>query len=197
MLQEILSNKKIIIIFAVAVFSLTFLILYFLRRNKRKKKLREIAEDKIREDTLDGIIQNTYQGKSHMRTTSVPYEVDYSQISQNAKGSAAADASAHLTIQLVEYNELSVRKHMLNLDKSIRIGSALKGNTITVSGIEPYQCEIFEYQENVYIRDIAVHGRTKIKRKRKSAYVDRNGTKLRDGDNILIGEIYIELKIIK
>ena len=197
MLQEILSNKRIIIIFAVAVFSLAFLIVCFLRRNKRKKMLREIAEDKIREDTLDGIIQNSYQGKSHMRTASVPYEVDYSQVSQNAKSRAVADAGVHVTIQLIEYNELSVRKHMFNLDKSIRLGSALKGNTITVSGIEPYQCEIFEYQENVYIRDIAVLERTKIKRKRKSAYVDRNGTKLRAGDNILIGEIYIELKIIK
>ena len=48
MLQEILSNKRIIIIFAVAVFSLAFLIVCFLRRNKRKKMLREIAEDKIR-----------------------------------------------------------------------------------------------------------------------------------------------------
>lgn len=196
MFQVLLENK--ILLFGgigILIFFATYLTVRIVNGQKKKKELRMIAEDRLREDTLDEIIQNSQAGNRGIKNLSIPYEVDYSNSKQNIVR-PVSEGGTHISLQLIEHNELSVRKHMINLEKTVCIGSMPGKSTLVVSGAEPSQCEIFEYNGSAYVRNTAVNRPTKIKRKKKTAYVDKNGTKLQSGDFIIIERMYFEVGIL-
>lgn len=197
MIEQLINNHviRMAVTGIVAVIVLTLLI-RLIKKARKKKELRIIAEDKMREDMLDGMIQNSYAGKNSIKNISVPYEVDYSQANQKSNRLAPENRSC-FALQLIEHNQLSMRKHMVNLEKSVRIGSMTENNTIIVPEAAPCQCEVFQYKDGVYIRNVSSFKSTQVKRGKVSAYVDNNGTKLQSGDKIIIGKIYFDVKIIR
>lgn len=164
----------------------------------RNRELREYASNKKREEMLDQVILNVYDKKEGAKSESVPYDVDYSESSEKQKPDRGKAVNAGgLMLQLTEHSELSVRKHVLNPEQVIRIGSKLNENDILVSDADDVQCEIFLYDGQVWIREVGSQRKTILKRRKNRAYVTQNGVKLLSGDCIFVGNIYFEVALIK
>lgn len=195
MITDYLTLRTILIFLAaVSVPLLLRFLIRLLKRNSREKELRQKAQDRQREETLDLVLLNPQQGQA--AAGSVPYEVDYAgnDKGMDLSGRRTAD---QIMVQLTEHNELSRRKHMMSLEKNIRIGSGGEGNSIVAAGAGPCQCELFQYQSDVYVRDVGERRMTVLQRKKQKVYVEQNGIQLRTGDRIILGNVFFDVTIIK
>ena len=168
---------------------------------QQKKELRQVSADKIRDENLNNIILNNLAENGSLKEAYRPYEVDYSN--SNAEGSGNAGkrektGESRIMLQLVEKTELSTRKFVLNPAKTIRIGSNLQDNDISVltEGIFPKQCEIFAFGSKIYVRNLSTENNTVIKRKKERAIVDKKGIRLLTNDIIIIGKVSYDVTII-
>ncbi len=195
MVTDYLTLRTILIFLAaVSVPLLLRFLIRLLKRNSREKELRQKAQDRQREETLDLVLLNPQQGQA--AAGSVPYEVDYAG---NDKGMDVSGrrTSDQIMVQLTEHNELSRRKHMMSLEKNIRIGSDGEGNSIVVGGVGSCQCELFRYRSDAYIRDVGAQRMTILQRKKQKVYVERNGIQLRTGDRVILGNVFFDITIIR
>ncbi|MBR6770711.1 MAG: FHA domain-containing protein [Lachnospiraceae bacterium] len=193
--MDILTNP---VVSGVAVALTVVLVIIFLIRlgrvRSRKNELKRLAEDRNREETLDNILRNDKIERREMASKSVPYEVNYSN--KNKKESKERE-SRKIMIQLIEHNELSIRKHILSPENVIQIGSHPKGDSILVADVSPCQCQIFCYQDEIYIRDVGERKLTMLKRGKKKVFADGNGTSLKTGDQIILGKVFFDFTLIK
>lgn len=188
-----LSAEKILIVVSIlaAIVLLSFLIVH-MKKRQRKRELLELAENRRREEALDAVISNGTSTREDKYFESVPYEVDYS------KSAAKAEKTVpKVMVQLIEHNELSIRKHMLSLDKSIRIGSSENDNTIVLQAADSMQCELFAYKDGVFLRNLGKKNRTVLKRGKKNVFAEENGMKLQNQDQIIIGNTYFDITILR
>lgn len=163
------------------------------KKNKYKREIRIYAEDKVREERLDHVILNSHEGNVRTEDESVPYDVDYGLGTQNVSGAEYGSVSD--MIQLIEHSELSSRKHVLNARKGIMIGSQRESNNIVVPGTAAQQCQIFCYQNGVFLREVAGNNLTILQRRKKRVYVQKSGVQLKNGDLIILNDIYFEVML--
>ena len=172
-----------------------FLVTKWKKKYDKKRELKIHAEDRLREEMLDHVILNA-EDRGGEKTESVPYDVDYSKHTLNLSKEKRIDHMSETMIQLTEHSELSSRKHVLNPRQVIRIGSGINRNDIVVQHIDEVQCEIFLYRAQIWIRNLGMREQVILKRKKKKAYITRNGVQLYSGDVIILGDIYIDVIII-
>lgn len=174
------------------------LIKKILRRNRKNKELIQASEDRIRDENLNNVILNNYEGNTNVKEVYKPYYVDYgnSDNAVNSKGQGRNDKT-QIMLQLVEKTELSTRKFMLNPAKKIHIGSDVKDNDITVlsEGVLPHHCEIFSIGSKVYIRKLDNGGRIIIRRKKNEAVVTGKSIRLLSDDIVIIGSVIYDITI--
>lgn len=193
-INNLLENK--IVMATVVAFLLSCVSILILKKRAKKKQLRQLAEDRKRDEMLDVVLLNAQKGNAQAVAESIPYEVDYMK-----GGKESTDFSGkknnQVMIHLVEHNELSQRKHIISPGKGICIGSSAEGNVIVISEISAHQCEIFKYKGKIYLRDIGEKHITVLKRKKKMVYAEENGIRLQTGDKIILGKIYFDVAIIE
>ena len=198
MIEVVMNTSRTYIIIAILLF---ILILYtyvrIVKKQNRKKELQTLADDKKREEMLDNIILNAHSKDRVAMAESVPYEVDYSSGGNKTSGKSkkGKKPDAYM-LQLTEHSELSMRKHVVNPRNVVRIGSRANENTIIVSDVGGTQCEIFLYQNNVWIRDVGEYKMVIVKRKRNRAYASEQGIQLKSGDIILVGKTSFDVEFI-
>ena len=170
-------------------------------RRQQKKELKQISADKLRDENLNNIILNNLAENGSLKEVHRPYEVDYSKSnterSENV-GKKDKVTESGMMLQLIERTELSTRKFVINPAKAIRIGSDLQDNDITVlaEGVSPSQCEIFAFENKVYVKNLGTENKTIIKRKKERAIVDGRGIRLLTNDIIIIGRVSYDVTII-
>lgn len=171
----------------------------FLIKNSKKRKykneVRQYAEDKLREEKLDHVILNSHEGCERVRDTSVPYDVDYVMGSEQSGGANGYGNPSEM-IQLIEHSELSAKKHVLNARRVIAIGSRRDGNSIVVPGVAEYQCQIFCYQNGIFLREVAGNNLTVLQRGKKRAYAQSKGIQLKSGDRIILNQVYFDVMLL-
>lgn len=185
--------EKILIAGSLLVIIVLFIMLIIhVKQRHKKQNLLELAENRRREEALDAVISNGRNPKDDRFFGSVPYEVDYSQTAGKS-----GKAVSKMMVQLVEHNELSIRKHMLSLDKPIRIGSKESLNTVICSSADDMQCELFAYKGGVFLRNLGENNRTVLRRKKKNVFAEENGLRVQNQDQIVIGNTYFDITILK
>lgn len=90
------------------------------------------------------------------------------------------------------------KSYVLNLQDPIRLGRAPQGNDIVLEGeqVAPQQCEIFPYQDHIYIRDLASGSPAVLKRKNQQTQVGSAGIRVMTGDRLLVGGIQMQISLI-
>ncbi len=107
---------------------------------------------------MNKAILNNRPGTGGVKEVYVLYDVDYANAGSGKDGTQKAkEGRSHLMVQLIERTKLSTRKFMLNPARTIRIGSNLRENDISVleQGISSFQYEIFSIGEKVYVRNLS------------------------------------------
>jgi len=193
MILSYLKENCIIII--VAIVLLLSISIALLKKRVKKKQLRQLAEDRKRDEMLDVVLLNSQTGSVQTTVESIPYEVDYMKGGRESK-SCNNKKGSQVMLQMVEHSELSQRKHIISPDKGICIGSSAEGNAIVISELCAHQCEIFKYDGKIYLRDIGEKHITVLKRKKKMVYAEGNGIRLHTGDRIILGKTYFDVAII-
>lgn len=187
-----LGEYKVLV--AAVVVVLVIGIIWIKSKKSKEKELRMIAEDKLRDQALNKALANHLYSKSDSEANieSIPYEVDYNQ----KQLSTTTSHKGRIMLQITECSQLSKRKFMVELEETIKIGRA-KENPITIKapGVLPVHCEIFAYQNQVFIRDFSGN-QTLLKRKKQNVYVDEKGLKLKTGDQVIIGDTALEITIV-
>lgn len=187
-----LVDYKILI--AIGMVAMLWIVIWSKMKKSKEKELRMIAEDKLRDQALNKALANHLYSKSNCEANieSIPYEVDYNQKQLNNTTSN----KGRIMLQITECSQLSKRKFMVELKETIKIGRA-KENPIVIKSPEvlPIHCEIFAYQNQVFIRDFSGN-QTLLKRKKQNVYVDEKGLKLKTGDQVIIGDTALEITIV-
>lgn len=195
MITELLTPRNIITLSAVIfLFLLVHLMKRLYRKRARQKELRQLAQDRQREEKLDAILRNPQADEREAASGSVPYDVDYSQ--EKRQGGNSVDGKECRMLQLTEHNALSKRMHMLSLEKPVRIGSGAEGNALVVPDVCPCQCEIFQYQGGVYLKETGERQMTVLQRKKKKVYAERKGIRLQTGDRIILDKVSFDITIL-
>lgn len=195
MIADLITHKAVIGVAIVLAAGILLRIgVRLAKKRAKRKELRQLAEDRQREEALDSVLVNPHGDGSPAVSESIPYEVDYAQGSRRTNAQGAA---GQIMVQLTEHNELSRRRHMMSLEKNIRIGSSVEGNSIVVAGVSPCQCELFQYRGNVCIRDVGQQQMTVLQRKRQKVYVGQKSIQVQTGDKIILGDIEIDVMILK
>lgn len=174
------------------------LITVLIKNNKKRKYKNEVrlyAEDKLREEKLDHVILNSYEGCEKMNDASVPYDVDYVMANEKMSGVNGHGNPSEM-IQLIEHCELSSKKHVLNARRVISIGSRRDGNSIVVPDVAEYQCQIFCYQNGIFLREVAGNNLTVLQRGKKRAYAQSKGIQLKSGDRIILNQVYFDVMLL-
>lgn len=215
-------NQKTVMAFAVIL--ILFCGIAFLKKfisgNRKKNELEQASADKLRDENLNSVILNAKAGCKDRKEVYVPYDVDYSRPNGEGghrnkfkrnysgrygkkhrncdSGNTRGREKGHIMLQLVERTELSTRKFMMNPAKTIRIGSSLQDNDITVLAdqVSSHQCEIFAVGSKVYIRNLGSECKTVIRRKKVQAIVDGNGVRLISGDTVILGNVFYDVAIV-
>lgn len=195
---KLLNNPLYIIIIVIAIIILTTLIIV-VKTGKKKKEQRRLAMEKLREEALDRALENPSRkndGKDR-KGLQRPVAVDYGQDEKALKREAPAHGRCML--ELTEINELSTRKYLLNPSEVIRIGRQFDVNTIVINNqsLSERQCEIFQYGQDLYIRNCRMSVPTILLRKADSVIVDERGIKIQSGDCISAGSVRLEVSIIR
>ena len=197
----ILSDKGIIILgVIVAIIILIKILKVTMRRKEQKKERRQSAADRYRDEKLNSQILNAYSDNN--KESYVPYEVDYSKSAQEGKKqiepyeTKTKKTSADIMVQIIENTELSERKFAINATKGIKIGS-VSGSDISFSADEQYMCELKASNGVLFVRDMLSGSKLILKRKKKTAIIDKNGIKLQSGDQIIMGHVTYSIVIIK
>lgn len=169
-------------------------IYFFNEKRKKKKEVRDAAENRIRYESLDQMILNDRQRKTERGNYQNPYDISYEQGSALKQEKEAKP----LMISLVEKNKLSTKKYVFSLENPIKIGASVKGNDVIVQGdgIADCQCIIFSDGRSIYVKNQSGISKTVLSRKKDKAVVDKNGLKLQSGDKIVIGQITYEITIV-
>lgn len=164
------------------------------KNNKKKQEIKQAAEARIREESLDKMILNEHEVNNERGKAYNPYEVSY----ENGIAVKQRQAVNQTMVSLEEKNDLSTKKFVLNPAKVIRIGSAVQGNDIVVqgNGISAYQCEIFGSGDHIFVRNKSHENRTILVRKREQAIVDEKGLRLQSGDRIVLGKVIYVVSLI-
>lgn len=187
-----------IIFLLILLVCIIFMIRELTNRRRKKKELEQAAEAKLRDEKLNKAILNDCPGTGGVKEVYVPYDVDYANTGSGKDGTQKAkEGQSHLMVQLVERTKLSTRKFMLNPARTIRIGSNLRENDISVleQGISPFQCEIFSMGEKVYVRNLSDENPTVLRRKKEQVLVDKKGLRLLSDDIIILGEVSYRITI--
>lgn len=203
LLEGIKDNSRMIGIVVILIFIMVGIMLLkkMIHKKQRKKELSQAAEDKLRDENLNQVILNQHTVGSRFKEVHKPYDVDYSN-ANGENGKKTVDSIKRredlVMVQLVEKTELSTRKFMMNPVKSVRVGSNLQDNDITVltDSVSPHQFEIFAIRNKVFVRNLSSENRTIVKRKKEQAIVDEKGIRLLSGDIILLGHVSYDITII-
>lgn len=184
-------NIKLILIVVAIIGSIILTVMLKIRKSK-EKELKMIAEDKLRDQALNKALANELCNKEKVNVESLPYEVDYTQ--QQLGGREMGQDK--IMLQITAYSELSKRKFMIELKERVRIGKA-KENEVVIKEAQvlPLHCEIFRYQNAVYVKDLS-SGHTILNRKKQRVYIDSKGLRLKTGDRLLIEDMILEVNII-
>lgn len=190
-----MQRSKMLIIIGIAIVVVIIMILKRIASNMtHKKEIQEEARNRIREESLNQMILNVHNPDIDFNQENHPYDISY----ERGNAIKRQEQSKQVMVRLEEKNELSTKKFMLNPSNIIRIGNSTVGNDIVVSGsqIGEYQCEIFEYNRKVYLRDKDSGYQTLLKRKRDKVVVDTKGIRVISGDIILLGKITYKVTLI-
>ena len=164
---------------------------------KKKKNLKKdmalIAEDKLREAALDRALSNgTGMNRNGDLSESTPFEVSY-------KAESGPIEPSKLMVQVEEKSELSTKKYSFDPHNLIHIGNATgKNHILTGTAIQGnVQCEIFERDDNVYVRNLGDAGKIMLFRGKQKAFVEEKSIVMKSGDVLLIGKSSFRLEIVK
>lgn len=201
MIKSIFSRGTLIgclIIFLIVLVVLLIinLLIWQAKRRARKKELRQLADDRQREEVLNSVIVNKHGWDNPVASEFTPYDVDYSQSAKAPISNMQGQGQGRRMVKLTEHNKLSQRSYMMSLDKIIRIGSSMEGNSIVTADINPHQCEIYAYQDTVCIRSLGNGRPTILERKRKKFQVGEEGVAVQTGDKIVVEDIFFEVTIM-
>ena len=194
-------NKILISISAFIILSIIVIIVKKCRGKKKEMMLR--AKDKLREENLNQSILNpAAQMKTDSMLSARPFEVSYDQanVSKNReKGLKQKRNDSSVMVQIVENSGMSERKYMFNAGNGICIGAKAGKNDIVITdpAADAVQCKIQSKNDKVYNLNVGKSGHLILRRKNKSAYVERAAVELKSGDSILIGETVFQVGIMK
>lgn len=198
--------SKISLIMAV-VMAVIRLILFITRRTKKKNELAIKAEDKMRENALDGYILNPNAPENMKKIQEAkPVEVSYdpNKVMHGVPGDGKDRANktkenVKLMVQLVENSELSAKKYVLDPSVGIFIGSGVGMNNVVVSDstLATRQCRIVEFEGMIYAQNIGHMGKVILSRGKNKAYVENNSVELRSKDILIVGNVLFKIEIIK
>ncbi|MBO5474625.1 MAG: FHA domain-containing protein [Lachnospiraceae bacterium] len=177
---------------AVLLFWSLFLLLKkYVRYRKRKKEIEFVTSEHMRDENLNNIIMNAHAKEKHNREGCKPYDVDYGGREKENVSNIFMKVHHGQMIQLVEKNELSVRKFVFSLDSPIQIGSDLQNNDISlpVKELAPHQCKIFIDNGKIYVVNLDAKNRTTLCRGKAKITVGNRGIRMLSGDRILIENI--------
>lgn len=194
-----LLNNPFYIIIGVIVIIVIIALITVSKTGKRKKEQRRLAMEKLREEALDRALENPAKKKEVKERKGLqrPIAVDYGQDEKALK--REAPARGRCMLELTEINELSTRKYLLNPSEVIRIGRQFDVNTIVINNqsLSERQCEIFQYGQDLYIRNCQMSVPTILLRKSDPVIVDERGIKIQSGDCISAGSVRLEVSIIR
>lgn len=90
------------------------------------------------------------------------------------------------------------KDYVVNPERHIFMGSQSGGNDIllTGEGVAPRHCELFRYEQRVYIRNICPAWKAVLKRKTKQISIGENGVQVQTGDQILLGQYRIQIELL-
>jgi len=192
--QGILKAGGIVLAGLLFLCALIWLIRKLYARSSRKRELEQYARERMRDESLDRKILNASAAMGEREKAYNPYDVDY----ESGLTGRGKRPGRELFVSLVEKNELSTKKFVLNPANCIRIGSGLRGNDVVVQGegVAEYQCEIFSHAGKVYVRSCKGGARTVLCRKKQRACVDEKGIRLSSGDTLEMGKVEYGVTLI-
>lgn len=194
-IMEIVFSNLAICCYEAAV--LGFLVVYYIRLRKEKKKAVEmntLQKEKAREEKLDQVLRNRlYQGDSDKAfQNNIPYEISFHEEIENHGGT-----SENIAVQIIEKGKLSTRKYVIFISDMITIGrsgeNALVLNDLKIA---KEQCRIFCHEQCLYIQTLEDTHPVHIQRKRNVMQLGKDAVKLLDNDTIKLGETTLNIHFI-
>lgn len=162
-----------------------FIWIYFWNRKKKRKRDKNHALRRMREDALDRALANPMQNNNKsIEMQRRPFQVEYS------KGDAGQNKNnSEKMFQLTEITELSERKYMFLCRELISIGNQF-GSTAILSDVreaKQIDCQIYFYEGANYVRSM---GRKDIilKRREKKVVINDLGIKLLSKDSFVVDQ---------
>lgn len=176
---------------------LGFLVVYYIRLKKEKKKAVEmntLQKEKAREEKLDQVLRNRlYQGDGDKAfQNNIPYEISFHEEIENHGGT-----NENIAVQIIEKGKLSTRKYVIFISDMITIGrsgeNALVLNDLKIA---KEQCRIFCHEQCLYIQTLEDTHPVHIQRKRNVMQLGKDAVKLLDNDTIKLGETTLNIHFI-
>lgn len=168
---------KICLLFLL-VFAVGSFVIRKIKSGQKRKEREQIFRAIHREQNLDELILNA-AAKDLTRQENRAYEVNYAD--------KKIESRSAVWIEIEERTKLSSKKYMLDLTKSVRIGTDTYGNAIVIKGCgkQKYLCEIQMQDKQICIYNRG-KGKIQVIRKKERAYLGLQGLILNSGDIIRI-----------
>ena len=181
-IMEIVFSNLAICCYEAAV--LGFLVVYYIRLRKEKKKAVEmntLQKEKAREEKLDQVLRNRlYQGDSDKAfQNNIPYEISFHEEIENHGGT-----SENIAVQIIISDMITIGRSGEN---------ALVLNDLKIA---KEQCRIFCHEQCLYIQTLEDTHPVHIQRKRNVMQLGKDAVKLLDNDTIKLGETTLNIHFI-
>lgn len=191
-MEFLFSHRFLLLLLAVVVVvSIIAILKRHLSKKRDEKAIREISEDRFREERLNEMIINQAAGWS--RPVSKPHQINYEQ----PQSIPALDYCP--VMEIVETTELSSKQYVFRMTHAICIGSDKTSNEIVIESPETVNdsFELFLAGTDIFVRCKTGNGYAEIVRKRSRAVIDTNGIKIKSGDKLVIGKYTYHLTVIQ
>lgn len=193
---RILSSNIAIIIYE--CIALVLLIANSFRLKGRNKKVAEMVslqKDRIREENLDAMLQNTLYSKTQQGSEKAnnPYDVVYHEEEVNVYN----DTRERISLQIEEKGILSTKKYVVHVFDSILIGND-DSNKIILNdlSVSKFQVQLTNKDNKLYAHNLDCSVDANIIRKKKKYPLTPSMACIESNDSILVGNTSLRITII-
>lgn len=180
------------IIVSVAVAAVFVLVRNFLKKQKDRRKQKEMTLLQRRNEALNETLRNPKMQKTD-GVVAGPMEIQWDERAINQKKTK----HSAMMIELVEFAAYSRRKYLFPVGQMICIGSGENNQVVLArDGVAAKHCEIFQADHAIAIRNVSETTALLIRGK-TSVLISTEGVFLNDGDRIKMGAAEIQFRCFK
>lgn len=163
--------------------------LFLNRQSQKRKREKEQYNRRMKDQVLNEALKNNLGSRNVFKEPNQVVPLEQRDSRRGDKG--------RIVLKLTVTGGQR-QSYVVNPEEHVLIGSAKGMNDIILEdkGAARQHCDIFLYQDHIYVRNLNPAYRMLLKRKNNQLPVEDRGVKLLTGDRILIGKSRIEVTLM-